>query len=178
MKRTGISSEAVKAKTGKGWDDWFAVLDKDEADKLDHKEIAKLLITKHNISAWWAQMVTVGYERARGIRKVHETKQGFVASVSRTMHVNREELYKMLESPARNKWIKIMHEEASSNPPKSLRIKFDDGSRVEFGILDKGSKKSSISAQHFRLKNEEEVQEKKALWLNALDTLKKLVEAE
>src|SRR6476661_8229996 len=120
--RASISSEAVKAKTGKDWDEWFGVLDRDKAEQLDHKEIARLLCNKHELSAWWAQMVTVGYERARGIRKVHETKQGFVASISRTMPVNREALYKMLELPGRNKWVPLQHEEASSNPPKSVRL--------------------------------------------------------
>lgn len=38
-----ISTEAVKKATGKSWDEWIKLLDKLDADKLTHKEIAKML---------------------------------------------------------------------------------------------------------------------------------------
>jgi hypothetical protein len=59
-----VGAEAVKAKTGKVWADWFKLLDKAGARKLAHPEIATLLHEKHGLSGWWAQMVTVGYEQA------------------------------------------------------------------------------------------------------------------
>ena len=42
-KVAGISSTAVEAKTGKGWDAWFRLLDKRGARKLKHTAIAALL---------------------------------------------------------------------------------------------------------------------------------------
>ena len=38
----GVSDDAVKAKTGKKWDEWFKVLDKAGARMMDHTEIAQL----------------------------------------------------------------------------------------------------------------------------------------
>ena len=66
----GISSEAVHAKTGKTWPEWFAVLDKAGASGWPHKDIATHLHDKCGCPDWWSQMVTVGYEQARG-RKRH-----------------------------------------------------------------------------------------------------------
>lgn len=177
MAKTGISSEAVQAKTGKGWDEWAAVLDAEHANKLPHKAIAELLNQKFKLSGWWSQMVTVGYERMRGLRQVHETKQGFVASISRTINRSRPELWELLEEPARTKWLTIPHKVASHNAPKTLRLNMPDGSRVEFGIIDKG-KKSSITAQHSYLKDAKEVAEKKELWATLLGELKTLAETE
>ena len=36
-----MSDEAVKAKTGKTWKEWFAILDQAGAIKLTHQEIVK-----------------------------------------------------------------------------------------------------------------------------------------
>ena len=38
--------------------------------------IAELLVKKHEVTPWWAQMLTVGYERARGLREVEERTAG------------------------------------------------------------------------------------------------------
>jgi hypothetical protein len=37
-----------------------------------HTEIARWLVAEHRIGGWWAQSVTVAYERARGVRAKHE----------------------------------------------------------------------------------------------------------
>ena len=42
-KINGMGSEAVRAKTGKGWDEWFEVLDGARAFAWPHKEIARWL---------------------------------------------------------------------------------------------------------------------------------------
>src|SRR5215469_1117257 len=63
------SDEAVKAKTGKVWAEWFKILDKAGAKKMPHKEIALYLYEKQKLPAWWCQMVAVGYEQERGLRQ-------------------------------------------------------------------------------------------------------------
>lgn len=65
------SDAAVAAKTGKSWAQWFAVLDAAGANKMSHKEIVAYLRDNHDIGSWWQQMVTVGYEQARGLREKH-----------------------------------------------------------------------------------------------------------
>ena len=40
-----MSDEAVKAKTGKTWKEWFAALDKAGATKMGHQDIVKYLHT-------------------------------------------------------------------------------------------------------------------------------------
>ena len=78
---TSISDDAVKAKTGKIWREWFSLLDKAGARTLDHKGIVAILSEQYSVGPWWQQMVTVEYERARGLREKHETAAGFVAEV-------------------------------------------------------------------------------------------------
>ena len=88
FKFAGISDEAVRAKTGKGWKEWIAIVDIFGARKMAHKDISKYLYKNLKVSGWWCHMVTVGYEQARGLREKHQTASGhYDISVSRTLEV-------------------------------------------------------------------------------------------
>lgn len=63
-----ISNDAVLAKTGKDWDEWFTILDAFGVDEKGHTATAAWLRAEHGVSPWWAQAVTVRYEHERGIR--------------------------------------------------------------------------------------------------------------
>jgi hypothetical protein len=64
-----MSSDAVKARTGKDWKAWFTVLDKFDLTKKGHTASAKFLREKHGLSNWWSQAVVIRYEWERGLRK-------------------------------------------------------------------------------------------------------------
>jgi hypothetical protein len=68
-----ISEDSVRRRTGKGWDEWLAILDDWGAADKGHTESAKHLRDAHGVSPWWAQAVTVRYEYERGLR---QTKRG------------------------------------------------------------------------------------------------------
>ncbi len=63
-----ISEEAVRDKTGKGWEEWYAILDRWGAPEKGHTASAKYLREAHAVGPWWAQAVTVRYEWERGLR--------------------------------------------------------------------------------------------------------------
>jgi hypothetical protein len=79
-----VSDEAVRKATGRGWNEWFTILDDAGALAWKHPDIARWLAAEHGISGWWAQGVTVGFERARGLRAQHERQSGFSLSVTKT----------------------------------------------------------------------------------------------
>src|SRR5450432_4053299 len=83
------SDAAVQSATGRDWDDWFRRLDRAGSAKLDHTTIARRLGEKSpELSPWWRQMITVHYERARGLRVTHQKFDGsFSASASKTVDV-------------------------------------------------------------------------------------------
>src|SRR5260370_35521225 len=92
-KFNGISSDAVQARTGKTWPEWFQILDAAGARQMTHQEIVAVLATQHGIGPWWQQMVTVGYEQGRGKRVKHQTTGGFQVSRTRTIHATLAELF-------------------------------------------------------------------------------------
>jgi hypothetical protein len=173
----GIGSEAVRAKTGKGWAAWFAVLDKAGAAKWPHKEIAKYLNTL-GCGAWWSQMVTVGYEQARGLRVKHQTADGFSASASKTMAAPIAKLYTAWTDPkSRARWLadgELTVRKRTVN--RSLRVTWGDCSHVDVMFYARGPAKSQVTIEQRRLSSVKDVARVKKLWSKALEKLKQMLE--
>jgi hypothetical protein len=65
-----ISEAKLVEATGKGWDEWFGILDRWGATDHPHIEIARYLADEQGAPMWWTQSITVEYERARDAREV------------------------------------------------------------------------------------------------------------
>src|SRR6266487_2257104 len=72
-----MSDEAIRNRTGRGWEEWFDLLDQWGAAERTHTEIARWVSREHGVNGWSSQSVTVSYERARGGRAVGEHVDGF-----------------------------------------------------------------------------------------------------
>lgn len=176
----GISSEAVRAKTGKTWKGWFALLDKAGAGGLPHKDIAKHLKDKCDCPGWWSQMITVGYEQARGLRVKHQKCDGDIsASASKTLAVPVSALFAAwIEPKLRSKWLSgakgLIIRKATEN--KSLRITWPDGTNVDVNLFAKGPAKSQVAVEHGKLAGLDDVPRIKEHWAEALAKLQKMLE--
>jgi hypothetical protein len=175
----GISSDAVQAKTGKGWTEWFAILDKAGAAKWTHKEIATFL-HQQKCGDWWSQMVTVGYEQARGLRVKHQTAEGFTAGASKTIAAPIATLFRAwTDAKSRAEWLPdaagITIRSATEN--KSLRLVWTDGtSSIVVQFYPKGAAKSQVTIERRKLKNVKEVNQVKGYWTAALEKLQVILE--
>lgn len=95
-----ISDEAVEKATGKMWAAWLALLDEAGAAGWEHKDVASFLAGRHGLTPWWSQTVTVGYERARGLRAAGETAgAGFEVGAQKTVALPQERAWGLLVSP-------------------------------------------------------------------------------
>ena len=175
----GMSDAAVKAKTGKTWAEWFAILDKWRAKRKPHREIAMYLYKERGVPGWWAQMVTVGYERVRGLREVHQTAEGYAASRSKVFAVPLAKLYAAWrDKKARRRWMRGGAIEVSSaTANKSLRGAWNAGdSRVDVMFCAKGAGKSQVAIDHRRLQSAREVVRMKEYWGAQLERLERLLD--
>ena len=64
--RGSVTDEKARQKTGHGLDHWFAVLDRFGGVEKGHSASASHLYDDHGVPGWYAQGITVAYERARG----------------------------------------------------------------------------------------------------------------
>jgi hypothetical protein len=179
-KSSRMSDEAVQAKTGKTWNDWFKILDKAGAKKMNHQEIVAYLRETHGVGPWWQQMVTVTYEQARGWREKHETATGYSMSASKTISVSLAKLYKACrEAKMRGRWLNekgIVIRKATAE--KSKRLTWRDGkTSVELRFYAKGNNKSQIVADHNKLQDAKAVAKMKTYWAEALGRLQNILES-
>jgi len=177
-KPAGISDEAVKAGTGKTWPEWFAILDAASGTKLGHKGIVALLEEHQRLGPWWRQMVAVAYEQERGLRQKHQTPEGFQLSVSKTVEVPADALFRAwADERARSIWLPSADFTIRrATPTRSLRITWADGSTVDVSIHARGKSRSQVVVDHKRLRDAEDVGLMKEYWAAALDALKQTLE--
>jgi uncharacterized protein YndB with AHSA1/START domain len=174
----GISSAAVENATGRGWREWLRVLDAAGARRMLHKEIAAYLHSEHSVPPWWSQMVTVGYEQARGMREKHQKSDGYSAGSSRTIGAPVSALYRAWhDGRTRSRWLGADLDVRKATPERSMRITWAGGTNVEVNFASKGAGKSHVSVQHGKLPSAREVARMKAFWTEALDRLKSTLEA-
>jgi hypothetical protein len=174
----GISDDVIKKNTGCGWEKWVRSLDYHGAATLPHREIAEIVRTKYKVGDWWTQYVTVGYERIKGLRERGQRRDGtYEVSKSRTVDVSVKELFEAcINASARRKWLDETGVTVrTATPPKSMRIRWHDGTIVVLGFTPKGEKKSSVSVQHSKLPSKAIADELKAYWARRLDALVELL---
>lgn len=173
-----VGEEAVRAKTGRGWAEWVALLDEAGAAEMDHKAIVAHLAGL-GVGPWWRQAVTVGYERLRGKRDKHQTPAGYQAGGSKTVAVPLERLFAAWAGEAeRERWLGdgAALTVSRATPNKSMRIAGEDGSRIDVLFVAKGEGRSQVSVDHRKLPDAAAVQRAKAFWKERLGALKEMLE--
>lgn len=170
------SDDAIRQRTGRGWEEWFGLLDEWGAGERPHREIARWVADELRIEplAWNAQAITTSYERARGGRAVGEHPNGFAVSASKTVAVPVERLFDaFVDESSRRRWLPDGRlRERTATRPKSARFDWEEGeSRVHVTFLEKGEAKSTVVVSHERLADAREAERTKAYWRERVGAL-------
>ena len=175
-----VSDDSVRERTGHGWERWIDELDEWGGTEHNHTEIARHLREEAGVAGWWAQAITVGYERAKGMRAVGETTSGFVAGASKTVAVAVGRLFdEFTDEAARRRWLPEREMSVrTATRPRGVRYDWEDGStRVVVYFESKGDAKSVVTVSHERLADADEADRMKAMWRAALSDLKEMLES-
>jgi hypothetical protein len=172
------SDENIRRRTGRGWEQWFELLDQWGAAERTHRETARWVATQQNAEplAWTVQTVVASYERARRLRAVGEKDDGFAITASKTIAVPVERLYQaFVETSAGDDRLR----QRTTTRPKSARFDWtDDGTRVNVAFLAKSEDRSTIAVEHRRLADAGEAERMKAYWRERINGLKGVLEGE
>ena len=151
-------------KTGRRYEEWFALLDAAGAADMTHTQIARWLVAEHGVPGWWSQNITVEYERARGRRVVHQNARGeFYATVSKTLPLPAEALYAAVDARLEEWGLSLR----KANPPRSIRTDAEVG-RPVITFDAKGDAKATVAVSHERLPDAAAVASAKQLWRERL----------
>ena len=194
-------NESVLNKTGKSWSAWFKLMEKWGAAQKGHKQTARYLEAEHGLTAWWAQTITVEYERARGLRQVGQRSGGkFTVSLQRTVTASPEGAFDAFTQPAhlstwftRSAQVDLRVGGRYSNAdndqgeflllerPERLRFTWDNpehcpGTVVEVRFTSKPGGRVTVQLEHSGIESEDGYLDMKKGWTWAMDSCKSYLE--
>jgi hypothetical protein len=167
---TSISDEAINKATGRDRAGWRAWLDAEGAARMEHRAIASMLAA-HGIDHWWAQMVTVEYERMIGRRAVGQRCDGaFGASASRTLQGDMDSALTRWQASMAGRVLfdGVAADEAprvtSTERWRYWRLALEDGTQIVAMVCAKGPDKVTLTINHNKLPDVDAVARWKAYW--------------
>jgi hypothetical protein len=175
------SDEKVTEATGQGWHAWLALLDRWGARARNHRQTVDFLINEQAVPGWWAQCITNGYERTRGLRLKHQQADGFTIYASRTVGAPLEALFQaFVDEPTRGRWLTDgTMRLRTAQPGKVARFDWDEGpTRLLVTFEGKGPAKATAHVAHERLPDADTAEVAKALWKKRLTALKSFLETD
>ncbi len=185
-----MSDAAFVKRTGHALDHWFAVLDRFGAVEKGHTAAARHLADDHKVDGWYAQGITVSYERARGVRVTNQRVDGaFEVSATKTITASSKAAAKAFtDARTRQAWLgdadpalaKALVQGLADKKSKGVVIRPDglvrfrykwDSTTVQFYISPKAGGKMIVSVQHTKLANAAAVDTYRKQWKTALTAL-------
>lgn len=185
-----LSDRTSRKSTGFGLEHWFEILDKFGKEN-GHTKAADHLYSTYNLPPWHGQMITVTWERRRGLRQANQSCTGtFQVSVSRSLDVSVPQLVERFNDSAfRKGWLKgaepalVKALDDAFADGKSMELKKADYARmrykwlssiVELRATGKAGGKTSLVADSSALPDAEAVPLRREAFTQALDRLRDL----
>jgi hypothetical protein len=189
-----VSDAKSLEKTGHGLDHWFDVLDRFGAVEKGHTAAARHLHDAHHVDGWYAQGITVAYERARGVRALNQRCDGeYEVSVSKVVAADTTDVIKAFtETRRRRRWVEgvdgrlvsALSAALDSPAPRGFVVRADgqarfrykwDGTTVQLYLLPKPGGKVSVVVTNTKLPGAAMVEERRKQWRMALRAVAALV---
>lgn len=186
----GVTEEKSREKTGHGLDHWHAVLDRFGGVVKGHTALARHLYADHGVPGWYAQGITVGYERARGARSLNQRMSGdYEVSVTKTVNGDTAAVVRAFSDARRRaKWQAAADPDLSAALTEALKAKSSKGfviradgmgryrykwdtTTVQFYLIPKGDGRTSVVVTHLKLRDAGAVAQSRAAWRAALASL-------
>ena len=168
-----MTSEAIDKGTGRPLEEWYGVIRDAGKGVASHKEIADFLHEVHEVSYWWAQEITVEYERFIG-RRVHgQTQDGkFQIGVSRTIHAPVADVWTLVEAVASEPPVAgsgIFSTVTTHVPGSHLRMQWrlhdwEEHSILQIRVTPRGPGKTTVTFHHEKLPDAAARQQMKERW--------------
>ena len=171
------SDALVLDKTGREWDAWVDAIDAGPGRAAGHPAIAAWLVAQ-GVDPWWAQGVTVGYERITGLRLPGQMPDGtFTVSRSRIIAPPPTDVRALLLDDAARAELLPGFETTLRSKPEVRSPGFElrrDGEalgRVSFAFDAASGGRTNLTVTHAKLPTLEAGDHWKAFWAEWLAAL-------
>lgn len=167
-----MSDEKIQAGTGRGWDEWVALVADGPGRDASHSEIATWAGEQHGLAGWWAHGVAVGVRRLTGQRVPGQMADGsFAVSKSATLPTDAFVLRAaLLDEGTRDALLPGLDVTLQSKPAsKSVRLALadDDGSplgSILVTLAPAGDGRCRVTVSHEKLTSTADGERWKTFW--------------
>ncbi len=189
VSRGSVSDATSREKTGHGLTHWFDVLDRFSAVEKGHTAAARHLHDAHSVPGWYAQGITVAYERARGVRALNQRGDGaYEVSISKVVAATTADVINAFTKKSRRTWMRMIDTNLSRaltaaldgsaskgflvRPDGQGRLRYKwDGTTVQFYLLPKAGGKLSVVVTNTKLAGAAILEQRRRQWRTALNAL-------
>ncbi len=167
-----MGDDAISRGTGRGWDEWCDLIEAWPGSIDGHAPVAAWLHAEHGIDHWWAQGITVGWERITGRRLPGQRSDGtFSVSQSKVMAMDSATLRALLLDDAdRQELLGISTSLRSRATSKSLRVQAEEGSLL-FTLTERADGRTAVVVAHERLPGVEASDHWRSYWRDWLEAM-------
>jgi hypothetical protein len=172
-----VGDDALRTATGRSWQEWLGLLDKAgaAAGSLDHQQIHDLAMQwVPGADRWWGQMVSTGYERARGLHEKARARAGnFKASIAKTLPVPLFAAFAAwADQSLRRGWLDAADLDFTRlNAGRNIRARWPDGSVLDIRFDSTSPDQCEIVIDATKLADASAAERAKAFWQEQFERL-------
>ncbi len=193
------TDDAIRAATGKTWEQWFAALDAFGAAVKGRRATGDHLVGELALDPYWSSTLVVEYEKARSIVEKDGRPKGYMICVSKTVAASADDAFSAFADPkALASWFgkgttaefqeggRYQNDDGDRGtfkkirPGKSLVFTWENPREEPGGVVEvkfqPSGKKLSVMVAHDRIQGRAHADGLRRGWGQALDALKARLE--
>jgi hypothetical protein len=170
-----IEADTVVKETGHQREEWFKLLDEQQAFIWTPKQIVAWLKKRTKLSDWWAESIGLAYVEVRGIGKVSEQPTGrFTFTMKREFDVEMSRLFTVLNDV--QSWAVFDRPRVLTAKGGKISFAFDDKTRAHIQFVAKDAGAIVVQVQHELIPSEAGIKPRDLYWREVLAGVQRRLE--
>lgn len=163
-----IEADKVLKETGHQREEWFKLLDEQQAFIWTTRQIVAWLKKRTKLNEWWAESIGQAYVESRGLGKTSQQPTGrFTLTVKREFDVELSRLFTVLNDV--QSWAVFDRPRVLTTKGGKISFAFDDRTRAHIQFVAKDGGPIVIQVQHELIATEAGIKPRNLYWREVLD---------
>lgn len=163
-----IEADKVLKETGHQREEWFKLLDEQQAFIWTTRQIVAWLKKRTKLNEWWAESIGQAYVEARGLGKTSQQPTGrFTLTLKREFNVELSRLFTVLNDV--QSWAVFDRPRVLTTKGGKISFAFDDRTRAHIQFVAKDGGPIVIQVQHELIPTEAGIKPRDLYWREVLN---------
>ena len=163
-----IEADKVLKETGHQREEWFKLLDEQQAFIWTTRQIVAWLKKRTKLNEWWAESIGQAYVEARGLGKTSQQPTGrFTLTLKREFDVELSRLFTVLNDV--QSWAVFDRPRVLTTKGGKISFAFDDRTRAHIQFVAKDGGPVVIQVQHELIPTEAGIKPRDLYWREVLN---------